>query len=69
MTFCKTLKTEDTNGGYTVTAYESTEKYSNAPRYEIIVSKTESHLAFSVIAAGRTTWRKRFADIVKEYSR
>ena len=63
MTFYRTLKRENKNGK-TVTAYEKTEKFSNVPEYEIVVS--ENGLGYEVIKAARTTWKNKFKKVLEE---
>ena len=63
MTFCKKLK-ETTINGKTITAMECTEKYAAAPEYMII--KSENGIGLETIKAARTTWRKKYAQLVDE---
>ena len=65
MTFCKQLKTAKI-GNETITAYENYEKFSTVPYYEIIVSREE--IALEVIKTAKTTWRKKFNQIMEEKS-
>lgn len=63
MTFYKTLKSENKNGK-TVTAYEYTEKFSNVPEYEIVISI--GSLGIERIPAARTTWKSKFKSTLNE---
>ena len=63
MTFYKTLKSENKNGK-TVTAFEYTEKFSNVPEYEIVISV--GSLGIERIPAARTTWRGKFNKALNE---
>lgn len=65
MTFCKQLKTAKI-GSETITAYENYEKFSMVPYYEIIVAREE--IAVEVIKTAKTTWRKKFNQIMEEKS-
>ena len=63
MTFYKTLKSENKND-MTVTAYEKTEKFSNVPEYEIVVSI--GSFGYDVIKTARTTWKNKFKKVLEE---
>lgn len=64
MTVYKTLKTE-TRHGVTVTAWEAWDKYDRLPRYEITVAR--GPICSEAIKAARTTWSKKYNEIVKEF--
>lgn len=66
MTFYKTLKRE-TVGGREVTAYEFTQKYETAPGYEIVIS--EDGFGVDVYKAARTTWKRKFNQVLRELKR
>ena len=66
MTLSQTLK-QTTVNGYDITARMRTDKYSAYAGYSITVSKND--YAVEEIAAARTTWNKRFNQLVKEYGR
>lgn len=63
MTFCKELKSE-TVGDYDVSAWEMTEKFERVPRYEISVSK--GSIGLYRYPCARTTWKKKFREVVDE---
>lgn len=60
MTFCKVLK-QATIGGYTVTAYENTEKFCTVPYYEIVTDR--DGIAVDVEKTAKSTWRRKFRQI------
>jgi hypothetical protein len=62
MTFCKVLATAERDGE-TVTAYENVDKFSSVKRYEIVVARES--IAVQVIPTARTTWKKKFNELVK----
>ncbi len=62
MTICKLLKEAKLANGDTVSAWELTEKYETVPHYEVSVCRNSIEL-YSVKCA-KTTWRKRFKEIV-----
>lgn len=68
MTYSKTLA-KATTGGKEIIAYESYEKFSAVPHYEIAISPVDNLFADMVVKTARTTWRKRFNQIVQEYTR
>lgn len=63
MTIYKTLK-EQTVNGKTITAYEYTDKYESRPKYCVVVSR--DGLGYLNIKTARTTWAKKFNEIVNE---
>ena len=66
MTFCKVLK-ESRGSKYTVTAYEEIEKFETVPHYSVVVS--EDCFGFIVCKTAKTTWRKKFKELEREWSR
>jgi len=63
MTISKVLATAK-NGKDDITVYESYEKYSVTPYYEIVISR--NGFATEVIKTARTTWRKKFNELTNE---
>ena len=63
MTISKVLATAK-NGKDDITVYESYEKYSVTPHYEIVISR--EGFATEVIKTARTTWRKKFNELTNE---
>ena len=66
MTFSNILATAASKDGYTVTAYETYEKFAAVPRYEIVTSK--DGVALWVDKVARTTWKKKFKKITEGMS-
>lgn len=66
MTIYKPLECIVTEKGYCVTATMKQEKYSNVWDYEIHVAKNS--IGLFCIKCARTTWRKKYAETVREYS-
>ena len=66
MTLSQTLK-QTTANGYDITARIRTDKYSAYAEYSIAISRND--YAVEVIPAARTTWRKKFNQLVKDYGR
>lgn len=62
MTFCKLLRETTLDNGDTVQAYAKTEKFESVASYEITISR--GCVAYSVIPCAKTTWKKRFNEIV-----
>lgn len=63
MTFCKELARATRTNGDEVIAYENTDKYSAVARYEVYVCRDS--IAYQVIHTARSTWKKKFNEIVK----
>ena len=63
MTFYTTLKEGTTERGATVTAYKSMDKYSTLEQYAVTVSR--GGLGIFTEKCARTTWRKKFNDLLK----
>ena len=61
MTFCKKLA-EAQRGPDTVTAWEEIDKYSACPRYTITESR--NGIAHTVTNTAKTTWKRKFKEIV-----
>ena len=66
MTIVKQLAREDKNG-VAVTATENWDKFTTVPYYEISVSKDS--MAYIEIKTARTTWRRKFREVVAQYLR
>ena len=66
MTVYKTLAHEEKNG-IAVSADECWDKFGTVPHYEVTVS--HNSIAFLVIRAAKTTWRKRYKEAVQQYLR
>ena len=64
MTFCKELARQEMPNGRTVTAWENWDKFAAVPRYEVTVAR--EGIAEMVIPCARTTWRKKYREIVAE---
>ena len=66
MTFCKTLA-KASNGKITIIAYGNTEKYSCSTDYEIVIDRGTGIVQnCDIYHAARTTWRKKFNQLVKD---
>lgn len=66
MTFSERLA-EATSNGKTVTAYKSIDKYASIYTYEITVAN--NGIAFEVIPAAKTTWKKKYNEAVAQWIR
>lgn len=66
MTFCKQLKIA-VIGKNTITAWELYDKGSAVPRYEVTLSTCG--IAYAVEKAAKTTWRKKFDEMVNSVLR
>lgn len=66
MTLCIPMATAAKNG-IRVTAWERTEKCSAVPNYEITVSKIDDPHPMDEIKTARTTWKKRYKEICRQY--
>lgn len=62
MTICKVLA-QGKNGKDDIIVYEKYEKYDRKPYYEIIVAR--DNLAYLSERTARTTWEKRFKQLVE----
>lgn len=62
MTISKCLATAS-KGKDDFTVYESYEKFSAVPHYEIVVSR--DGIGYQVIKTAKTTWRKKFKELTK----
>jgi len=66
MTIVKQLAHEEKDGR-AVTATENWDKFSKVPYYMVTVSK--GSMAYIEIKTARTTWRKKFKEVVAQYLR
>lgn len=65
MTFCNVLKEGITEHGRNITAYRCIDKYSVSDRYEVVVS--ENSIAIWFERCAKTTWKKKFSAMQREY--
>ena len=65
MTICKKLKSEMKNGKI-ITAYEERHKPHFVPEYAIYVMKADGNLPYYTVRAARTTWRKKYNELLAE---
>lgn len=70
MTITKKLR-EETVNGETVTAYASQDKFSDCWKYEIIVTREGQSVvnSFDITETARTTWKRKFDQIVSDLKR
>lgn len=65
MTFYETLKHAETADGMSVYAVLATEKFETHSTYELHIGR--EGYDFEVIHTAKTTWRKKFNEIVNEH--
>ena len=66
MTICTPIATAAKNG-IRVTAWERTEKFAALPDYTITVSPIDDPHPMEEIKTARTTWKKRYKEICRQY--
>ena len=70
MTFYETLKDTKINGRH-IYAYRKIDKYSNVWNYEIVNIEDGQHMVgySDITKTAKTTWRKKYNEIVGYYAK